>query len=158
MNLIDISKEVAESLFPDESWTEIYKNVFVADSRKPKNSEQQKVFDKEVLMAKIASDNNHIVYLLPEISKSKNADAIMDGITTEFKNVTGGENAISHRFRDALHQGNNVYLKIDSEIKEKRVKQIIRGVLLEKENEGVIYCYLTRLLKMITWNMSDLKK
>ena len=78
MNLIDISKEVAIEMFPSETWTEEYKNVFVASSRVPKNSEQQKVFEKELEMAKIASDNNHTVYLLPEISTAKNPDAVME--------------------------------------------------------------------------------
>ena len=35
--------------------------------------------------------------------KQENPDSVMDGFLTEFKNVTGGENAISHRFRDALN-------------------------------------------------------
>ena len=136
MNLIDISTNLAASLFPDETWEEQYKNVFVANSRKPKNSEQKAVFEKELLMARIASDKGHIVFLLPEIPIKKNPDALLDAEFTEFKSVSGGENAVSHRFRDALHQGQNVYLKIDSNITVKRIKQIIAGVLKEKENTG----------------------
>lgn len=157
MNLIDISKEVAQSLFPAEEWTEEYKNVFVASGRIPKNSEQRKVFDKEMEMAKIASDNNHVVFLLPELPKQKNADAIMDGIATEFKAVTGGENAVSHRFRDGLHQGRNVYLKIDSHLSVLRIRQILHGVLKNKENTGIVYCYVTDKQTMYCWKMSDLK-
>lgn len=160
MNLLDISKQKAEELFPNETWTEIYKNVFVAENRKPINSEREKVFQKELLMAKIASDNFHVVYLLPEdckIQNKKNPDSVMDGFLTEFKNVIGGENAVSHRFREALHQGVNVYLKIDTEIKLKRIKQILRGVLLQKENNGLIYCYLTCKETMYCWKMTDLK-
>lgn len=160
MNLLDISKQKAQELFPSETWTEIYKNVFVAQSRKPENSEQQKVFEKELEMAKIASDNSHIVFLLPEdckVQNKKNPDSVMDGFLTEFKNVTGGENAISHRFREALHQGVNVYLKIDTEIKVKRIKQILRGVLLQKENAGIVYCYISCKKTMYCWNMADLK-
>lgn len=160
MNLLDISRQKAEELFPDESWDEVYKNVFVAKSRNPENSEQKKIFEKELLMAKIASDNAHIVYLLPEncrIQNKKNPDSIMDGLLTEFKNVTGGENAVSHRFREALHQGVNVYLKIDADIKVKRIKQILRGVLLSKSNEGVVFCYVANKSTMYCWNMTDLK-
>ena len=69
MNLIDISRQKAEEIFPEETWIEIYKNVYVAAGRKPVNSEREKVFQKEVVMAKIASDNNHTVYCY--ISKSK---------------------------------------------------------------------------------------
>lgn len=157
LNFIDISFDKATELFPDEVWAEEYKNVFVAKSRQPKNSEQKSVFEKEMLMARIASDNGHTVYLLPELPAQKNADAVMDGILTEFKAVTGGENAVSHRFRDALHQGYNVYLKIDSDIKEKRVRQILHGVLKEKDCDGLVYCYLTVKNKMYCWKMNDLK-
>lgn len=157
MNLIDISTNLAASLLPDETWEEQYKNVFVANSRKPKNSEQKAVFEKELLMARIASDNGHIVFLLPEIPIKKNPDALLDAEFTEFKSVSGGENAVSHRFRDALHQGQNVYLKIDSNITVKRIKQIIAGVLKEKENTGKVYCYITRLDTFYQWNMQDLK-
>ena len=146
MNLIDISTNLAASLFPDETWEEQYKNVFVANSRKPKNSEQKAVFEKELLMARIASDNGHIVFLLPEIPIKKNPDALLDAEFTEFKSVSGGENAVSHRFRDALHQGQNVYLKIDSNITVKRIKQIIAGVLKEKENTGKVYFYISAII------------
>ena len=158
MNLIDISNEIVNSLFPDETWNEQYKNIFVADSRIPKNSEQKKVFEKEFLMAKIAADRGHVVYLLPELPARKNPDALLDAQFTEFKVVTGGENAVSHRFRDALHQGANVYLKIDSSITVKRIKQIVAGVLKEKQNAGKLYCYITRLDKLHVWAMQDLKQ
>ena len=158
MNLIDISYEIVHSLFPDEVWNEQYKNVFVASSRKPKNSEQKAVFEKEFLMAQIASDNGHIIFLLPEFPIKKNSDALFDAEFTEFKVVTGGENAVSHRFRDALHQGKNVYLKIDSTITVKRIKQILAGVLKDKDNKGKVYCYITRIEKLYNWNMQDLKQ
>ena len=158
MNLIDVSNQIVNSLFPNEIWTEQYKNVFVANSRTPKSSVQKTIFEKEFLMAKIASDKGHIVFLLPEDSKEKSPDALLDSEYTEFKNVTGNENSVSHRFREALHQGRNVYLKIDSNIKVKRIKQIIFGVLKEKDNNGKIYCYITRLDMMYVWNMLDLKQ
>ena len=158
MNLIDVSNQIVNSLFPNEIWTEQYKNVFVANSRTPKSSVQKTIFEKEFLMAKIASDKGHIVFLLPEDSKEKSPDALLDSEYTEFKNVIGNENSVSHRFREALHQGRNVYLKIDSNIKVKRIKQIIAGVLKEKNNDGKIYCYVTRLDEMYVWNMLDLKQ
>ncbi|MBQ7158523.1 MAG: hypothetical protein IJS09_03720 [Treponema sp.] len=82
---------------------------------------------------------------------------MMDGILTEFKTVVGGENAISHRFRDGLHQGHNVYIKIDSHITVRRVRQILHGVLKGKDNDGLIYCYLTDEKTMYYWQMNDLK-
>lgn len=158
MNLIDVSKQIINSLFPNETWTEQYTNVFVANSRKPKSSVQKTVFEKEFLMAKIAADKGHVVFLLPEESKEKSPDALLDAEYTEFKNITGNENSVSHRFREALHQGRNVYLKIDSNIKVKRIKQIISGVLKEKDNSGKVYCYITRLDVMYTWSMQNLKQ
>lgn len=158
MNLIDASNEIVKKIFPNETWEEQYTNVFVAKSRRPKNSEQKKVFEKEFLMAKIAADKGHIVFLLPEYSIQKSPDTLLDAEYTEFKNVTGNENAVSHRFREALHQGRNVYLKIDSTITVKRIKQIIAGVLKDKNNEGKLYCYITRLDALYIWNMQDLKQ
>lgn len=96
--------------------------------------------------------------MLPEFPIKKNPDALFDAEFTEFKVVTGGENAVSHRFRDALHQGKNVYLKIDSTITVKRIKQILAGVLKDKDNKGKVYCYITRIEKLYTWNMQDLKQ
>ena len=158
MNLIDVSNQIVNSLFPNETWNEQYKNVFVAESRKPKSSVQKSIFEKEFLMAKIAAEREHVVYLLPENSKEKSPDALLDTEYTEFKNVTGNENSVSHRFREALYQGRNVYLKIDSSIRVKRIKQIIAGVLKEKNNNGKVYCYVTRLDMLYTWNMLDLKQ
>lgn len=158
MNLIDVSKQIINTLFPDETWTEQYKNVFVANSRKPKSSAQKTVFEKEFLMARIAADKGHVVFLLPEDSKEKSPDALLDSEYTEFKNVTGNENSVSHRFREALHQGRNVYLKIDSSITVKRIKQILAGVLKVKNNNGKVYCYITRLDVMYTWDMQVLKQ
>ncbi len=68
-----------------------------------------------------------------------------------------GENAVSHRFRDGLHQGRNVYIKIDSHISEKRVRQILHGVLKGKSNSGLVYCYITDEKTMHYWKMDDLK-
>ncbi|MDE5615094.1 MAG: hypothetical protein K2I74_10690 [Treponemataceae bacterium] len=158
MNLLDISREMVAVLFPEEEWTEAYGNVFVASSRKPKNSEQKKVFEKEFDMARIAADKGHTIFLLPELESHKHPDALFDAEFTEFKNVTGGENAISHRFRDALHQGRNVYLKIDSGATVRRIRQILAGVLKKKDNVGKVYCYVTRVDAMYTWNMQDLKQ
>ena len=77
MNILDISRQKVDELFPNENWTEVYLNVFVAQGRKPINSEQEKVFQKELLMAKIASDNSHVVYLLPEKCIVQNRNCLL---------------------------------------------------------------------------------
>ncbi|MBP5403325.1 MAG: hypothetical protein J6Y36_09230 [Treponema sp.] len=157
MNIMDVSKKIVDSLFPGQIWYEQYKNVFVAASRQPKNSEQKRVFEKEFGMARLAADRGHVIFLLPEFTVVKCPDALFDAEFTEFKNVKGGENAISHRFREALHQGQNVYLKIDSNVTVKRIKQILSGALKEKDCTGKVYCYVTRLDVLYTWSMQKLK-
>lgn len=146
----------AVKMFPDEKWEEKSKGVFIAKSREPKNKEQERVFVKEFSMAKIVSSYGHTVYMSPENSKGKNCDLIMDGVLTEMKQVTGGENAISHRFRESLRQGKNSFLKIERDISVTRVKQIFHGVLKDKENpNGIVYCYING--KLYKWNMVNLK-
>lgn len=111
-------------------------------------------------MLKIASDNNHVSFMIPEINKGKNVDSVMDGVLTELKKVDGGESAFSHRFREALKQGKNVYLRVTSDLSAKRAKEIIRGVLLDKQKhyftfDGQIFCYLDKNSKFYTWNMKE---
>ncbi|MBR6565681.1 MAG: hypothetical protein IKK79_02600 [Spirochaetaceae bacterium] len=50
-----------------------------------------------------------------------------------------------------------MYLKIDSAIPVKRIKQVLRGVLLHKENTGTVYCYISQSERMYCWQMADLK-
>ena len=53
-------------------------------------------------MAKIAADNGHVIYMLPETSNGKNPDVVMDGVLTEFKEITGGLKTVGKRFHEAM--------------------------------------------------------
>lgn len=153
----ELTRAHAENRFPDEKWNKINNNLFVAESRKAVNKQQEQIFDKELEMSKIAARHGHVVYMLPEKSKGKNCDVIMDGALTEYKQITGNGNALSHRFREALKQGQDVFLKIDASISVTRTKEILHGVLKDKDNDDVIYCYFSKDKKLYRWKMSVLK-
>ena len=153
----ELTRAHAENMFPEEKWNKINNNLFIAESRKAVNKQQEQIFDKELEMSKIAARHGHVVYMLPEKSKGKNCDVIMDGALTEYKRITGNENALSHRFREALKQGQDVFLKIDANISVTRTKELLHGVLKDKDNDDVIYCYFNKDKKMYRWKMSVLK-
>jgi len=153
----ELTRAHAENRFPDEKWNKINDNLFVAESRNAVNKQQEQIFDKELEMSKIAARHGHVVYMLPEKSKGKNCDVIMDGALTEYKRITGNGNALSHRFREALKQGQDVFLKIDANISVTRTKERLHGVLKDKDNDDVIYCYFNKDKKLYRWKMSILK-
>lgn len=153
----ELTRAHAENMFPDEKWDKINNNLFIAENRKAVNKQQRQIFDKELEMSKIAARHGHVVYMLPEKSKGKNCDVIMDGALTEYKRITGNENALSHRFREALKQGQDVFLKIDANISVTRTKEILHGVLKDKDNDDVVYCYFNKDKKLYRWKMSILK-
>lgn len=153
----ELARAHAENMSPGEKWNKINNNLFIAENRKAVNKQQRQIFDKELEMSKIAARHGHVVYMLPEKSKGKNCDVIMDGVLTEYKRITGNENALSHRFREALKQGQDVFLKIDANISVTRTKEILHGVLKDKDNDDVVYCYFNKDKKLYRWNMSILK-
>ena len=71
-----------------------------------KKSFQEKKFDKEVITGEILSKNNHSVILIPETidttSGLKHPDAILDGVVTEFKCISGGKNKLWVHYKDAF--------------------------------------------------------
>ena len=151
------ARKIAESLYPDEKWVKHNELIFVAQSRLPNSKSQHEVFEKELCMSAIAVKHGHAVYMLPEKCAGKSADVVMDGVLTEYKAVSGGENAVSHRFRDGLKQGKNAFLSIEKDIAVSRVRQILRGVLKDKSADGVVYCYFCTTDTFHTWQMKDLK-
>lgn len=140
--LLEKTKKAAKGLHPNEQWEEKYKGVYVAKARTPKNKPQLEVFEKEFHMAKIAADNGHIVYMLPETNLEKNPDTIMDGEPTEFKEITGSIKSVGKRFKEALKQGKNVFINIKAPLLIDDVWKKIKGELKGKKNiEGKIYVY-----------------
>lgn len=53
----------------------------------------------------------HYVYLVPEAGSGKHYDAIVDGVPTEFKEVTGNLDTLGKQYKAALRQGCNVFLR-----------------------------------------------
>lgn len=140
--LVERTKNAAKELYPSEQWEEKAKGIYVAKDRIPKNKPQIEVFEKEFQMAKIAADNGHIVYMLPETNSGKNPDTIMDGEPTEFKEITGSIKSVGKRFKEALKQGKNVFINIKSPLLIDDVWKKIKGELNGKKNiEGKIYVY-----------------
>lgn len=155
--LLNKTKKLASKLYPDETWEEKSKNIFVAKKREPKNKNQKKDFEKEFEMAKIASDNGHVIYMLPEISPGKNPDVIMDGVITEFKEIVGGEKAVGKRFNEARKQGKNIFLNIKSSLTVDDVWRKINGELKGKNiTEGIVYVFINN--KIHQWNLKDFNK
>lgn len=155
--LLNKTKKLASKLYPDEIWEEKSKNIFVAKKREPKNKNQKKDFEKEFEMAKIASDNGHVIYMLPEISPGKNPDVIMDGVLTEFKEIVGGEKAVGKRFNEARKQGKNIFLNIKSSLTVDDVWRKINGELKGKNiTEGIVYVFINN--KIHRWNLKDFNK
>lgn len=152
------TKNVAAKLFPKEKWEEISENVFMASSRTPKNKQQINVLNKEKEMAKKVAIKGHSVYMLPETSKGKNPDVVMDGIKTEFKNIIGNINSIGKRFNEALKQGENVFLNIEN--KQIGIHEVFRKIngeiIAKKYTQGQIYIYCNG--NLYCWKISDFLK
>ena len=98
----------------------------------------------------------HTVVLVAENNIGKNYDAIMDGVKTEFKNITDGLKSVGMRFHEAMKQGENVYLKIDSDIGVHEAYKKIRGeIMYNNYKSGFIYVYING--KMYKWDISKMK-
>lgn len=99
------------------------------------------------------AEHGHIVYLLPEYSGvlNKHPDALVDGVLTEFKRITGDVGMVSKRFRDAKKQGDDVFLNIDSVLPMPVVYSKLRGEVMFHRYAGcTIYVYLDGTL--YTWD------
>jgi len=81
-----------------------------------KKSFQEKKFDKEVITGEILSKNNHSVILIPETidttSGLKHPDAILDGVVTEFKCISGGKNKLWVHYKDAFSKSEKIIFRL----------------------------------------------
>ena len=66
------AREKATSLFPQETWREIEARIFIAKNREPKGKNQQLVFEKELIQARILTALGSTVYFLPELAGPAN--------------------------------------------------------------------------------------
>lgn len=155
---IAVNYEMATDAQDDKvKWIDKGNGLYIAENRGVKTKQGLRVLAKEEAQARILADLGHTVYLIPEKGSGKHYDAIVDGKKFEMKTVTGNENTFSHRFREALRQGDNVYLRVRSEVTPKRARELIKGVLKTKERTGLIYSYFDKTKTMYKWEMKDLK-
>lgn len=118
----NISLEIAEKLFPNETWHKLEENLFIAQSRKDaaaKNKNETEKLEREISFAKIIVAYSHFVVLVPECGKGKHFDAIIDGVPSELKTVNGGLGRVGDRFNDAIKQGNDIYIRLLSDFSRK---------------------------------------
>ena len=154
--LLERTKNAAQELYPSEQWEEKAKGVYVAKARTPKNKQQKTIFYKEFEMAKIAADNGHVIYMLPETSNGKNPDVVMDGVLTEFKEITGGLKTVGKRFHEAMEQGKNIFLNITSDLSVQDVYKKIKGeIKFHGYKSGKVFIYLKN--KMYLWSIGDIE-
>lgn len=155
---IELTRAHAENRFPDEKWKKINNNLFIAESREAVNKQQEQIFDKELAMSKIAARHGHVVYMLPEKSKGKNCDVIMDGALTEYKRITGGLNAVSKRFHEGIKQGQDIFFHVESELSIKDIYKKLYGETAhtDKYDDRIVYVYKDK--KMYRIKIGNLKK
>jgi len=111
----------------------IPKNVRVAESRLPVNSEQRKILRKELRQAEILARLGNSVYLIPEHAAygERPKDAVVNGKLFEFRTVTGNPETFQWEFRYAKKKGvdTNVYINIISVISKEEARRRIWLVL-----------------------------
>ena len=100
-----------------------------------KSSQEKKKFDKEVITGEILSKSNHSVILIPETidttSGLKHPDAILDGVVTEFKCISGGKNKLWVHYKDAFSKSEKIIFRLVK--KEQDMSFVINGLKGEFE-------------------------
>jgi len=167
------TQEVAEGLFPGEKFVSdmaeaqprnkyakglcVPQNVKVAESRIPVNSDQRDVLRKELKQAEILAKMGSSVYLTPERSgyKVSVADAIVNGVPFEFRNVTETAKRVEKRFGSAKEKGDgmNVFLRLDTDVTideaRRRIGLVLgrhpkyTGRIIVSTKEGEVYFWDT---------------
>lgn len=98
--------------------------------------------------------------MIPETIKQykvKNPDAIVDGVTLDFKTVTGGEDAISRNIHKSAQQAHDVFLKLTQTFTLSRVKEKVGEGLSSsnrKGTDGIVYVQLADG-SFHEWNMDE---
>ncbi len=89
--------------------------------------------EKELRQAGILSQLGNSVYLTPEPGRYKErvADAVVNGVHFEFRNITGKSRQIEQDFSEAKEKDKsaNVFLNIESDINKKEARRRIVQVL-----------------------------
>ena len=136
----------------------------MADSRNITDKNESPKFEKEFAQAKLLAKEGHVIYMPSELGKGKHYDAMVDGIETEFKAVTGNRNAIGHNYANAIKQGNNVFIRIVENESPRSVYSKLIGTtktLLENEKpigHGDIFVWIEKNKKLRLWDMETINK
>lgn len=157
----------ARLLFPRETWTRIATRVYLAGTRAAQgvksNSERQKL-QREVAQAMLLARYGHYVYLVPEAGRGKHYDAIVDGVATEFKEVTGNIDTLGKQYKAALRQGCNVFLRTRCKTRKEIYSKLIgeTKILLRSgrvlRNDTVIWLWVDGDDELVSWRMSSIIK
>jgi hypothetical protein len=122
-------------------WTKklvLPENVRLAESRIPRIKRQSEVLEKELKQAAILSRLGNSVYFTPEPGRYKErvADAVVNGVHFEFRNITGKSRQIEQDFSDAKAKDKNanVFLNIESDIGRKETRRRI-GLVLDRHSD-----------------------
>ena len=120
------AKNTAKGLYPHEKWELLENGIFIAKSRMPRSAEQINTLEKELRQARILVDRRSTVYFLPEMSqpiekRKKYPDAVVDGLITEFKTVTGSIRQVEARYKEARIKTANIFMKIDANLSHHEV-------------------------------------
>lgn len=163
-------KVAVKEKYPDVEWRKLADNVYVYKGRinnrkkdltEIKETEEAKL-DKEVLQAKILAKQGHVVYLIPDKENKKGIkqpDAIVDGVTTDFKTIIGtGKQTIRNKLKEALPQAHDLFLKFESDFTLQEVWDKTREELsVRTHNAGrKIYVQLSDG-SFYEWDMEEIK-
>lgn len=157
-----ITKNVAETIFPLETWTEISENLFLAEGRTPANPTERKKQKKEILQAKILTAHSHTVYLSPEKSAGKNFDSITDGVKTELKHITGNIKTLGTQYKYALKQGDNIFIRTQDKTQQEIYSKLIGETKTLIENDvklsesSIIYVWIDGENILHQWKLKNI--
>ena len=120
------AREAADCLFPGHEWIKVEDGIYLSSDRATGSNTN---YADELRDAQILRDLGSTVYLAPENSRQgkKQHDAIVDGLTFEFKNVTGQASALQKRFLESREQAPNVFINLEnSEMTRRQVLWALR--------------------------------
>jgi hypothetical protein len=154
----ETAQHKAQELYPDEFWLDLEDGIFIATGRTPKSNNQRKDLQKELVIARHLVRLGSVVYLLPEEGEDKHPDAVVDGIITEFKTITGGAERIQDHYREARKKADNIFFRINSDISTNAVlRNLIERVRKGGYSGGLIMAYFAFKDKLYYWREDKLK-
>jgi hypothetical protein len=161
-----LAQQIALLMYPGEEWQPLEHGIFIAKSRLPKSANQFSILEKEVIQARYLVGLGKTIYLIPESGKKqKHPDAIVDGIITEMKTVSGSLEQTWKNFSKARKKSEkpiDVFLYIHSNDSNNTIKNIKplfkRKITMGDYHDGLIYILLHGEDRFHIWSVNDLIK